>query len=137
MDKSKIEGMLQSLHGVQEGLRKALPLEIKKVEKDIEDRTNYLNQLRAIQGNLPVDIVEEQIKATAVRDIGKFIKATRTSQKLSQSQLSKKTHPRISPSYISNIETGRLVPSRDRIKTIAKALDVDLKQIDMQGATAH
>ena len=57
-------------------------------------------------------------------NIGKAIRYNRKKKGLSQYELAELTN--LSPSYISEIETGKKVPSIDTLLNIADALDVDL-----------
>lgn len=57
-------------------------------------------------------------------NIGNSLKAIRTTKNLTQLQLSKMTN--FSPSYISDIENNRKVPTIDTLNTISECLKVPI-----------
>jgi transcriptional regulator with XRE-family HTH domain len=59
--------------------------------------------------------------------LGKRIKEIRQSRNLKQPALSNIVD--VDPQYISRIETGKSSPSLDTLEKIAKALDVEVKEL--------
>ena len=59
--------------------------------------------------------------------LGARIKVLRKARELSQEQLSEKVD--VDPRYISRIEVGANVPSLETMDSIARALDVEIKDL--------
>lgn len=59
--------------------------------------------------------------------LGARIKEVRKSRKISQEQLSEKVD--VDPRYISRIEVGRSYPSLETLENIARALEVEVKEL--------
>ncbi len=57
-------------------------------------------------------------------DIGNRLKSIRTDRKLAQLELSNMTN--LSPSYISDIENNRRIPTIDTLNTISESLGVPI-----------
>jgi transcriptional regulator with XRE-family HTH domain len=58
---------------------------------------------------------------------GEYLQEARLAAKLGLRELAKKAD--IAPSYLSDIENDRRVPSEDVLKTLARHLDVDLEEV--------
>jgi transcriptional regulator with XRE-family HTH domain len=60
---------------------------------------------------------------------GQKLRQLRIKKGLTQQQLAKKLGY-VTNSYVSDVESGHFIPSRDKLKKIARALDVPFKEIE-------
>lgn len=76
------------------------------------------------------------MKHNVTTTLGEIIKTARSSKKITQKELSKKTS--ISRNYISDIECGRYIPSVNKLIILAKVLDIDLNLLlNIDGNTSN
>jgi transcriptional regulator with XRE-family HTH domain len=62
-------------------------------------------------------------------NFGRKLRQLRIQKGLTQQELAEKLGYKTN-SYISDVESGHFIPSRDKLKRIAKALDVPFKEIE-------
>jgi transcriptional regulator with XRE-family HTH domain len=62
-------------------------------------------------------------------NFGQKLRQLRIRKGLTQQQLAEKLGY-VTNSYVSDVESGHFIPSRERLKKIAKALDVPFKEIE-------
>ena len=93
--------------------------------EDLEDIRDFKKAITSDEESVPMELVDSLLEG------GNPVKIWREYRGLSQKQLAQMVG--VATPYLSQIETGKRVPSLKTASKIAKALDIDLDDLDVNG----